>query len=325
MHTEAKVHKGNAACGDGSRCIIPGCVSPTRTAAWGFPGRAVRALAAAQPTAPGNLDRLRGMQTTSTALDLETVPQTGRKADQLRANLANIQMPPGFSIDLYAIVPDARHMAVGTNAGAVYVGTRKTKTWAVTDRTRARVADEVKVFAPSIAFRQLNGLCFSKDGQLYVAEHNRVLMFPAAEFFYEGPDVAVDVVAEQVVPKSEESFNHGARTCTIGPDNKRYVTLGQPFNVPPPGKLALYTKEGIGGIFRMDRNGKNREVFARGIRNSVGQDATYLTRQLEAFREGTRVHEQMLVIAKTLSDAQMADVAAYYNAVQVEVVNVPGQ
>ncbi len=115
-------------------------------------------------------------------------------------------------------------------------------------------------------------MCFSKDGQLYVAEHNRVLVFPAAEFFYEGPDVAVDVVAEQLVPKSEESFNHGARTCTIGPDNKLYVTLGQPFNVPPPGKLALYAKEGIGGIIRMDRDGKNREVFARGIRNSVGQD-----------------------------------------------------
>ncbi len=108
---------------------------------------------AAQPAAPSNLDRLRGMQTTSTALDLETVPQPGRKADQLRAKLANIQMPPGFSIDLYAIVPDARHMAVGTNAGVVYVGTCNTKIWAVTDRTRARVADEVKAFAPSIAFR----------------------------------------------------------------------------------------------------------------------------------------------------------------------------
>ena len=104
--------------------------------------------------------------------------------------MAAIQLPPGFKIDLYAVVSDARHMAVGTNAGVVYVCTRKTKVWAVTDRTRARVADEVKQFAPSIAFRQPNGVCFSKDGQLYVAEHNRVLVFPAAEFFYEGPDVA---------------------------------------------------------------------------------------------------------------------------------------
>ncbi|MBC7800746.1 MAG: PQQ-dependent sugar dehydrogenase [Gemmatimonadaceae bacterium] len=219
---------------------------------------------------PSNLDRLRGMQPTGASLELETVPQTGRKADQIRANLASVKLPPGFSIDLYALVPDARHMAVGTNAGVVFVGTRKTKVWAVTDRTRARVADEVKVFAPSIAFKQPNGVCFSRDGQLYVAEHNRVLVFPAAEFFYEGPDVAVDVVTEQLIPTTEESFNHGARTCSIGPDNKLYVTLGQPYNVPPVAKAALYNEVGIGGIVRMDRDGKNREVFARGIRNSVG-------------------------------------------------------
>lgn len=57
--------------------------------------------------------------------------------------------------------------------------------------------------------------------------------------------------------------------------------------------------------------------------NLAGQDATYLTRQLQAFRDGGREHEQMTVIAKGLSDAQMTDVAAYYNAVQIEVVKVP--
>ena len=237
----------------------------------------VTGAAMAQPT---NLDRLRGMQSTGSSLELETVAQTGRKADQIRSNLSRIELPRGFSIDLYAVVPDARHMAVGTNAGVVYVGTRKTKVWAVTDRTRARVADEVKVFAPSIAFKQPNGVCFSKDGQLYVAEHNRVLVFPAAEFFYEGPDVAVDVVAEQLVPKSEESFNHGARTCSIGPDNKLYVTLGQPYNVPPASKLSMYGETGISGIIRMDRDGKNREVFARGVRNSVGHDWQPKTNEL---------------------------------------------
>ncbi|HEY0204471.1 MAG TPA: hypothetical protein VGC15_10015 [Acetobacteraceae bacterium] len=72
-----------------------------------------------QSAAPANLDRLRGMQTTSTALELETVPQTGRKADQLRANLANIQMPPGFSIGLYAIVPAAEFFYEGLNIAVV--------------------------------------------------------------------------------------------------------------------------------------------------------------------------------------------------------------
>ena len=43
-------------------------------------------------------------------------------------------------------------MAVGPNAGVVFVGTRKSKVYAVTDRDKDRIADEVKVFAPSVDF-----------------------------------------------------------------------------------------------------------------------------------------------------------------------------
>ena len=50
-----------------------------------------------------------------------------------------------------------------------------------------------------------------------------------------------DVVPEgQLIPKSEESFNHTARVCRIGPDNKLYIQLGQPYNVPSKDKFELY-------------------------------------------------------------------------------------
>ncbi len=220
------------------------------------------------------LQKLEAMRSTGGPMTLETVPQTGPRADAIRRNLQKIKLPPGFHIDLYALAPDARHMAVGPSTGIVFVGTRKNRVWAVTDRTRTRVADEVKVFAPGIDFRVPNGVCFSPDGFLFVAEHNRVLMFPAAEFFYEGGDVAIGQVVPQgqLIPAEEESFNHGARACSIGPDNKLYITLGQPFNVPPKEKLDLYARTGIMGIVRMDRDGKNREVVATGVRNSVGLD-----------------------------------------------------
>ncbi len=237
-------------------------------------GLAGHAALAGDPDQAANLQNLKNFHSTGASLDIPTVPQTGPAADQLRRNLQAIKLPPGFKIDLYAIVPDARAMAVGTNAGVVFVGTRKTRVYAVTDRTRARVADEVKPFAPSVTFRNPNGVCFSPDGILYVVEQNRVLDFPAAEFFYESPDVATEVVVPQgsLIPASEESFNHSARTCRIGPDNKLYVTLGQPYNVPPAAKVALDTQWGLGGIIRMDRNGRNRQVYATGIRNSVGFD-----------------------------------------------------
>jgi len=60
--------------------------------------------------------------------------------------------------------------------------------------------------------------------------------------------------------------------CRVGPDKKLYITLGQPFNVQPRDKLALYDKVGIGGIVRMNQDGTGREVFATGVRNSVGMD-----------------------------------------------------
>jgi glucose/arabinose dehydrogenase len=221
-----------------------------------------------------NMSKLQAMKVTGTSMDIPQVEQGGAKADQLRENLKNVKLPPGFSIDLYAIVPDARHIAIGPQGVVTFVGTRKNKVWAVTDRDSDRVADEVKEFAPSIDFNVPNGPCFSKDGFLFIAEHNRVLVFPAAEFFYETPDVAVGEVVPQgqLIPVEEESFNHGARVCRIGPDNKLYVSLGQPFNVPPKEKRELYKQVGIGGIVRMDRDGKNREVYVDGVRNSVGMD-----------------------------------------------------
>ena len=219
----------------------------------------------------GNLDRLGAFQSTGTE-EPKPIPQEGRKADAIRRNLQNIKLPQGFKIDLYALVPDARHMAVGPNAGVVFVGTRKNHVYAVTDRDKDRVADEVKIFAPSVTFKIPNGVCFSPDGVLYVAEQNRVLQFPAAEFFYEGPDVAAFQVLKQgeLIPAAEESYNHTARVCRIGPDGKLYVALGQPFNVPAKEKMDLYKRTGIGGIVRMDQDGKNKEVFATGVRNSVG-------------------------------------------------------
>ena len=233
------------------------------------------ALGAAAQSGKDNLANLKQMKVSGTDLNIPPVLQEGKNAEAIRANLKRIKLPPGFKIDLYAVVPDARHMAVAPSTNMLFVGTRKTTVWAVTDRNSDGAADEVKAFAPSLNFKVPNGVCWTKDGFLVVAEHNRILNFPAAEFFYEGPDVAViEVVAQgNLIPVEEESYNHGARVCRVGDDGKLYVSLGQPHNVQPAGKVDLYNKLGIGGVLRMDPfDGSKREVFARGIRNSVGMD-----------------------------------------------------
>jgi cytochrome c553 len=48
-----------------------------------------------------------------------------------------------------------------------------------------------------------------------------------------------------------------------------------------------------------------------------GEPAEYLAAQLQAFRDGTRAHEMMTVVASGLSDAAIADVSAWYAQHQV--------
>jgi len=220
-----------------------------------------------------NLEKLGAFKITGTK-DHQYIDQQDAQADSIRSVLENITMPEGFNIELYALVPDARHMAMAPQGTVLFVGTKKTKVWSVMDRNRDKVADEVKDFAPSLEFDVPNGVAFTKDGFLYIAERNRVLMFPAAEFFHESPDVvAVPVVPQgELIPVEEESYNHTARVVKVGPDDKLYISLGQPFNVAPPEKLDLYNETGIGGIIRMNRDGADREVYTYGVRNSVGHD-----------------------------------------------------
>ena len=199
---------------------------------------------------------------------MKTIAQDGPTADAIRENLKRIKLPEGFRIDLYAVVPDARHMAVGPSSGVVFVGTRKTDLWAVTDRTKNRTADEVKRFAPAISFTQ-PGPCFSPDGFRRRAQPRagvpgrRILLRGAGRGGgHRGADRRAD-------PRDEESYNHGARVCAISP------TTSSPSPRPAAqraacDKLELYERHGIGGIVRMERDGSKREVYATGVRNSVG-------------------------------------------------------
>ena len=132
-----------------------------------------------------NVKKLSAFKKTGTEAGV-VIPQDTKFAANIKKNiLPKIKMPPGFKIELFALAPDARHMAVSRNKGTVWIGTRKTKVWQATDRDMDNVADTVEEFSPSVKFDIPNGPCYSDDGHLYIAERNRVLWFPAAEYFME--------------------------------------------------------------------------------------------------------------------------------------------
>ena len=75
-----------------------------------------------------NLSKLGAFKRTDTGA-LESVPQDTPYAANLRKMLQNIRLPEGFKIELFAVVPDARNMAVSRNKATVWVGTRKNTVW----------------------------------------------------------------------------------------------------------------------------------------------------------------------------------------------------
>ncbi len=177
-------------------------------------------------------------------------------------HLETIKLPPGFSIHLYAKdVPNARSMALGPS-GILFVGSREDgngQVYAIVDSNKDKKADEVVVIASGL--NQPNGVAF-RDGSLYVAEIGRVIRFDNIETtFRNNPTFTV------VNDTFPTDTHHGWKFIAFGPDGKLYVPVGAPCNICLRDDNPIYAS-----ITRMDPDGSNREVFAEGIRNTVGFD-----------------------------------------------------
>ena len=173
--------------------------------------------------------------------------------------LDRIKLPPGFSISLYTDgVPNARSLTLGA-AGTVFVGTRREgKVFAVPDRNGDNRADTVLVIAEGLD--SPNGVAF-RDGALFVAEISRVLRFDAIEERLSAPPTPV--VVNDHFPSDA---HHGWKYIAFGPDGWLYVPVGAPCNI------CESADERYATIMRMKPDGQQLEVFARGIRNTVGFD-----------------------------------------------------
>lgn len=171
----------------------------------------------------------------------------------------NITLPPGFSIEIFADnVPGARSMALSPN-NILFVGTRKEgKVYAVLDRDDDFVADEIITIAKGL--NMPNGVAFL-DGDLYVAEIQRILRFSNIEKHLYSPEEPEVIFNE--LPRKKW---HGWRFIKFGPDGKLYIPIGAPCNVCESGNRPFAT------ITRINRDGSNFEIFAKGVRNSVGFD-----------------------------------------------------
>lgn len=165
--------------------------------------------------------------------------------------LDDVVLPPGFSIAVFADVPNARSLALGDN-GTVFVSNRRGHSiYAVVPE-----GDSTRTIELIGSLDTPNGIAFH-DGDLYVAEKNRVIRYAAIEKNL--TNVPDGEVLDIELPSES---HHGWRYISFGPDGKLYISIGAPCNI--------CDEDGFGQIVRMNADGSDRETFASGIRNSVG-------------------------------------------------------
>ena len=183
--------------------------------------------------------------------------------------LDTISLPPGFKIEIYASgVNEARSLALGAK-GTLFVGSRMAgNVYAVVDSNRDQKADRVVTIAKGLT--QPNGVAF-RDGALYVAEVSRVLRFDGIEDSLDSPPTPV--VVTQSLPTET---HHGWKFIAFGPDGMLYVPVGAPCNICDE----RARDRRFASITRMKPDGSGADVFAEGVRNTVGFDWHPDTRQL---------------------------------------------
>lgn len=186
------------------------------------------------------------------------IPVSCSSEEMSEAEVGTLQLPPGFSISVFAPdVPGARSLAWSPER-VLFVGTRDDVVYAIPDRDGDYLADTVWTIASGM--RSPNGVVYH-DGSLYVAEISRVTR-------YDGVDETLPELPPPVDVRSDlpTDGHHGWKFIAIGPDNLLYVPVGAPCNV------CEREDERYGAILRMGLDGSGMEVFASGIRNTVGFD-----------------------------------------------------
>jgi glucose/arabinose dehydrogenase len=187
----------------------------------------------------------------------------GQASPQTDKVLDSVRLPAGFRLNVYTDnVPAARSMALGQR-GTLFVGTRAGKVYAVSPAVGG-APPVVRVIADKL--NMPNGVAF-RDGALYVAETHRITRYDNIETSLD--QVPAPKVVRDDLPKDR---HHGWRYIAFGPDGKLYVPIGAPCNVCSEPKYASIT--------RMNADGSDQEVFARGVRNTVGLTWHPATKQL---------------------------------------------
>lgn len=182
--------------------------------------------------------------------------------------LDKLKLKPGFSIEPYATnIVNARSMCFGSSDRHLFVGTRSEgSVYAMVDEDGDYKSD--KTYTIYEGGNMPNGVAF-RNGNLYIAEVNRVLVFEDIESNLNAPGEP-KVLYDEYPDKS----HHGWKYIAFGPDGWLYIPVGAPCNICESEDEIFNT------ITRLNVETLEREILHKGIRNTVGFDWNPLNDEL---------------------------------------------
>jgi glucose/arabinose dehydrogenase len=175
--------------------------------------------------------------------------------------IEQLKLPPGFSIEVLARVPNARQMAwaPAADGGAVlYVGSMNEGKVHALELDSAWRAGKLHVVASGL--NRPVGVAW-RQGSLYISAVDRILRLDNI-----GTQLARPPAPAVVRDDLPREAHHGWKFIAFGPDGWLYVPVGAPCNICKP------DADRYAAILRMQPDGSKLETFARGVRNTVGFD-----------------------------------------------------
>jgi glucose/arabinose dehydrogenase len=177
-------------------------------------------------------------------------------------------VPEDFSISVYARIPVARFMAVAPNGDLLV---------SQPDKGKVNIVRHNGILSPVISdfvsgLQKPHDIVFHTIQQktyVYISEKNRINRYEynTGDLTGKNREIVVDGLPDESLPELKGNYGHYLKNIALDQNHKLYVSIASTCNACISDTESDPVR---GAIYQYDADGKNRKLFARGLRNAEG-------------------------------------------------------